>query len=203
MRKYSVLILLLLILAISSRQFYLNNTTREDNLKFRYSYSMASKKNILEVKNNIQLPIVNITLVNGTVYNFSTIDDAVRFLYFNLLNGSLVLDDIKNITLVNITIYNKAVRSEVNITKKDLIPSYAAFFIRKGPIGNYSGLYIPTGEKEAFANEDSDQITTLLELEWPIIESLVLQSMTDIQKLQRDKIAVVQVENANLSQKLN
>jgi len=107
----------------------------------------------LSVSANLSLPLVNITLKNGTILKFGTVENATKFLYSNLVSGKLSTRDIENITTVYFSNYMSALKGEKNLTALDVVPGYKVFFLRKKVTGNYSTNYIPVSEGEAFTNK--------------------------------------------------
>ncbi len=94
------------------------------------------------------IPIVNITLTNGTIYNFTNIDDAIMFMYDALKNKGLSFSNISNITVIPFSTYLKYVNNETNHTTP--IPSYSVFFVKVPYLEkkNYTGSIIPVVENE-------------------------------------------------------
>ena len=104
---------------------------------------------LLQNENKTVIPIVNITLANDTIFNFTTIDDAMEFLYDKIGGNEITFNDIRNITLLYFDDFLKAKENITNATIRP-IPAYKSFFsyIKSPEDYNYSGLIIPIREEQ-------------------------------------------------------
>ncbi|MGQ4890926.1 MAG: hypothetical protein ACP6IP_00370 [Candidatus Njordarchaeia archaeon] len=140
MQKKTLALLLALALLITTIIYVPTHGTFQSN-----AFSTGNQIYLMQMDNETIIPLVNITLSNGSVLNFTTVDDAMRYLYNQINSGKLTLSNITNVTVLYFEDYIGLLSNETNITAIP-IPAYETFFVRlPNPEDyNYTGKYIPT-----------------------------------------------------------
>ena len=136
MKKSTIIILLLLLSVFFSHKAISDHVNEE-----------------IEVCQTKNMIAVNVTLSNGTVLSFKTIDDYLLTIYDLFKKGEITLQDVEDVKVLNwnkyITLYNTS--EELNESAYSKAYSLYFYWIDNASIYNYSG-HIVAGALQDFIN---------------------------------------------------
>ena len=159
--QYVQAILLITILSLGMLgQLYM----MEVNSSGRYlSLSSHIVNNILSNnENNVTLPIMKVKFSNGTILNFSSIDEGLSILYNGFKQGKISLSDIENITVMQFISWMHFLNQNISsINESYYIPGYRLFFskLNNPEHYNYSGTVIAVSENDFLYNTFGEKFT--------------------------------------------
>jgi len=153
---------LFVVFIILNSVFYINGGARAEINKmpsteksFPVIIGQESQQNISEIA------LVKIFLKNGSILNYTTLDDAVEDFYEEVINGRLSTSDILNISVMRFQDYLAILQNNTSLNQTEYFPGYKLFFsiLANSDKYNYSGSIVAVDGREFLYNTYGDRLT--------------------------------------------
>lgn len=160
MKKIASMLLILVI--ILSNSFYANSNmyakvNKEKDNKERISIIVRQENQSI----TSEIALIKIFLKNGSVLNYTTLDDAVRDFYEGIVSNRISASDILNVSLIYFRDYLAMLQNNMSLNQLEYVPGYRFFFsilVNSGKY-NYSGSIIAVNGQEFLYNTYGDKLT--------------------------------------------
>lgn len=123
---FFIIMLMISPLSVSSRQPN-SEILRSMNMTDSIFYRISPMNN--ETNGSNMTTVVKLQLTNGTILNFSSINDAIKAIYNGITNNLMHLTDIVNVSIIPFS--NLTIIKQMNISKIEesyYVPAYSLFF---------------------------------------------------------------------------
>ncbi len=132
-------------------------------IKTPVSKSISGPFNIEEEDslNASNVSLVKIFLKNGSIINYTNVDDAIRDFYKAIISNGFSLSDILNISVMRFQDYLAVLQNETYLNQTTYVPAYRLFFsiLTNPSTYNYTGTIIPVNGYEFLYNTYGGKLT--------------------------------------------